>query len=641
MKRILVCAATLLLAGANGPRAEETLGSPTNPHHLPDTIVVSANRYPTSAARVANAVTVLTREQIQRSQATFVSHLLRTVPAVDVVESGGPGKSVSVFLRGTGSQHALVILDGVKMNDPSSPNGSFDFANLTTEAVERIEILRGSQSVLYGSDAVGGVVEIFTRRGTGKPSISLASEAGSFGTYHESATISAGSNTADLSLTVAHKSSDGFSAAASDFGGREKDGYRNTAFSGTLGLALPSNTELTVSGSLTDGKTDADQTYGVLDDPNYTNKTNTRTLTASLTRQSAKSIWMPHLSVTHLRQELESHDDVDADHPTDAGELNSHGNRLAVSTQHALRLQRHTFLLGGDLQREDYESNSLSQSYFGTYADLVPSVNAHTEGLYLSDNWSVSEHGTISSGVRLDHHEEFGNHLTYRIAGAFLVEPINLRARLAVSTGFKAPTLYQLYHPSYGSRDLSPEESISREFGFEKSLADGRGRFGFSYFHIRLTDLFSYDPSTFRTINIGKATSQGVELTGDYTVGPLTASACYTYTDSRNETDHSPILRRPRHKAGASLTSQVNRRLRVGMNIRYTGARHDIDFTSFESRPVMLEANTLTDLSASYAISPRLELRGRIHNLFDESYQEVYSYGTSRRALIVGLTARL
>lgn len=641
MKRIFVCAATLLLAGANGPRAEETLGSPTNPHQLPDTIVVSANRYPTAAARVANAVTVLTRQQIERSQATFVTHLLRTVPSVDVVESGGPGKSCSVFLRGTGSQHALVILDGVRMNDPSAPNGSFDFANLTTDAVERIEILRGSQSVMYGSDAIGGVIEIFTRRGAGKRSVSMSSEAGSFNSYNESATVTAGNNVADIALTIAHKSSDGFSAADSKLGGEEKDGYRNTGFTGTVGLAMLSKLELTFSGSAMRGKTDVDQTWGVLDDPNATNTTKTRTLFANITRQAASDVWTPQLSVGYLRQQFESRDYVDADHPYDAGELNSLGKRLTLSTQHALKLPNHTLLLGGELQEEKYESNSISQSYFGAYYDSVKPVDIQTSGLYLSDNWSVAESGTISAGVRLDHHAEFGDHATYRIAGAFLVEPIALKVRLAVSTGFKAPTLFQLYHPSYGNLDLSPEKSISREVGFEKTVGQSRGRFSFAYFHIRLTDLFSYNPTTFRTINIGRASSEGVELTGEYTVGPITLQSGYTYTDTRNETDHSPILRRPRHKVNAAISSQVNKLLRVGLDIRYTGARHDIDFTTFESRPVMLDAYTIADLSASFALSPRLELRGRVHNLFDESYQEVYSYGTSPRALFVGLGAKL
>jgi len=641
MKRIFVCAATLLLAGANGPRAEETLGSPTNPHQLPDTIVVSANRYPTSSSRVASSVTVLTRKQIERSQATFVAHLLRSVPSVDVVESGGPGKSSSVFLRGTGSQHVLVILDGIKMNDPSSPNGSFDFANLTTDGIERIEILRGSQSVLYGSDAVGGVIEIFTRRGVGKPSLSFSSEAGSFNSYHESATIAAGYNKADLSLTLSHKSSDGFSASDSRLGNKERDGYRNSGFSGTLGLALPTNVELTLSGSLVDARTDVDQTWGTLDDPNATNTTRTRAINASLTRQKADALWIPQLSLSHLRQEFESRDDVDGDHPFEAGNLNSLGDRTSLSTQHCFTLTRHTLLLGGDLQREEYESNSMLQSYFGTYYDSVKPVDIQTSGVYLSDNWSVSDKGTLTGSVRLDHHEEFGDYFTYRMAGAFLAEPISLKVRLAVSTGFKAPTLFQLYHPLYGSRDLSPEESISREIGFEKSLADGAGRFSVSYFHIRLTDLFSYDPDSFRTINIGKAISQGVELTGEYAVGPVAFQTGYTYTDSRNETDHSPILRRPRHKFSASVSSRLSDRLAIGFDLRYTGKRHDIDFTSFESRPVMLDAYTLTDVSATFKIMPRLEVKGRVHNLFDVSYQEVYSYGTSQRALYVGLNARL
>jgi len=641
MKRIFVCAATLLLAGANGPRAEEKPGSPTNPHHLPDTIVVSANRYPTSSSRVASSVTVLTREQIERSQATFVAHLLRSVSSVDVVESGGPGKSSSVFLRGTGSQHVLVIVDGVKMNDPSSPNGSFDFANLTTDGIERIEILRGSQSVLYGSDAVGGVIEIFKRRGVGKPSVSVSSEAGSLSSYSESATLAAGNNNADLSLTLSHKASDGFSASDSKLGSKERDGYRNTGLSGTLGLALPSKLELTLSGSLSDAKTDVDQTWGILDDPNATNATQTHTVTAGLVRQTAGSRWTPQLSINYLRQEFESRDFVDPDHPFDAGELNSLGNRMSISTQHCFRLTRHTVLLGGELQREEYESNSMLQSYFGTYHDTVKPVDVQTAGMYLSENWSVSDNGTLTGGVRLDHQEEFGDHFTYRLAGTFLAEPISLKVRLAVSTGFKAPTLFQLYQPLYGSRDLLPEKSISREIGFEQSLAHDRGRVSVSYFHIRLTDLFSYNPSTFRTINVGKAISQGVELTGEYSAGPALIRTGYTYTDSRNESDHSPILRRPRHKLSASLSSQLNKRLQVRLDVRYTGARHDIDFTTFESRPVMLDAYTLTDLSATFKITPRLELRGRVHNLFNVSYQEVYSYGTSPRALYVGVNARL
>ncbi|MDD2337110.1 MAG: TonB-dependent receptor plug domain-containing protein [Geobacteraceae bacterium] len=199
-------------------------------------IVVTANRNEAALDEIGSSISVITREEIDRSKKPFVLDLLRTVPALDVVQSGGPGGLTSVSIRGAASEYTLVLLDGVRMNDPSTPGASYDFANLTTDNIERIEVLRGPQSTLYGSDAMGGVINIITRQGTGKPSGFVSAEGGSFGTATEKAAISGGTELLRYSLGLSREDTSGFSSAGEKYGNHETDGFHSTSISTRLGV---------------------------------------------------------------------------------------------------------------------------------------------------------------------------------------------------------------------------------------------------------------------------------------------------------------------------------------------------------------------------------------------------------------------
>ena len=247
MKRFFIVCAFISAIIAKGVNAEDEIAF-DNPKKLDDTIVVTANRRATPIAEVASSITILTEDDIANAQVHMVSDLLRSVPGTDVVQSGGPGKTVSVFLRGAGSHHTLVIIDGIEMNDPATASSSFDFAHLNLDDIQRVEILRGPQSVLYGSDALGGVINILTKRGIGKPKIELNSEVGAYKTFKESLLINGSKDKIDYSFNLFRKDVEGFSSIKSDNENPEKDGYKNSYFSSNLGWQLSNSVYFSFSG---------------------------------------------------------------------------------------------------------------------------------------------------------------------------------------------------------------------------------------------------------------------------------------------------------------------------------------------------------------------------------------------------------
>jgi vitamin B12 transporter len=253
MKRFLVLMALGLFLEATGIQAEDPSGTEKSPFQLNDSIAVTANRQATPLHEIASSITVITRDEIVKSQSAFVAHLLRSVPGVDIVQSGGAGKFTSVFIRGSNAHHALVLLDGIPLNDPSSPNNAADLSGILTAHVERIEILRGSQSVLYGPEAIGGVVQIFTKTGEKKSTLTATSEGGTFGSYNLSGAVSGIYDKLGYSMSAERLKTNGVSSFD---GAPERDGYDNTHLSARLDYSLNQSLRLNFIGRLTDYDSD-------------------------------------------------------------------------------------------------------------------------------------------------------------------------------------------------------------------------------------------------------------------------------------------------------------------------------------------------------------------------------------------------
>jgi vitamin B12 transporter len=599
-------------------------------------IVVTATRIETPSREVGSSVTVITNQQIEERQNTTVLEVLRTVPALDVVRSGGPGGQTSVFIRGAKSEHTLVLIDGIEMNDPITPGRSYDFANLTTDNIERIEIIRGPQSTLYGSDAIGGVINIITKRGKGRPSGFVSAEGGSFNTFREKAGVSGGNKWANYSLGISRWDTDGISAADEKDGNHEKDGYENTSISTKLGITPAENFDADFVLRYINAKADIDNSWGVLDDPN-----NTADMEQLFFRTQARlslfnDLWEQRLGCSLTDLDRDYRNDTDAKHPNDLDRSSYDGKILKFDWQHNLYLhETNTLTLGVETEKEKGQSDYYSESALGTDTSTFEKENARTTGYYLQDQVKLWDSWFTTLGVRLDDHSRFGSETTYRIASAYLIRQTGTKLKGTYGTGFKAPSLYQLYS-QYGDQNLDPEESTGWDIGVEQSLFDKKLILGATYFSNEFDELIEFESGTSRYINVAEAEARGVEVFASVRpIDDLTFLASYTYTDTEDKATGKDLLRRAKNKFGFDVNYRFIGKGNVNLGLVYVGKRDDNDYSTYTR--VELDDYVLVNLAASYDITRNIQIFGRAENLLDEDYEEVKGYGTPEVSAYAGV----
>jgi len=616
--------AALLLVEATGIHAQNFSGTKENPKELNDSIVVTANRTPTPLREIASSVTVITRAEIENSQAVMITDILRHVPGLDVVQSGGSGTLTSLFLRGANAHHTLVLLDGISLNDPSSPNNAADLSNLRTENIARIEILRGPQSVLYGPEAIGGVVQLFTKTGSTNRQLSFSSETGSFNTLNFKTALSGSHQKLSYSLSAAFLNTDGISAADQKDGAIENDGYKNSQLSARLDFKFNEALNLKLTGRYTDSESDLDKTFGILDDPNYVSDQKELQYGARLIHQPPNSFWRQQFSLSVTDIERNTFDSYDADHPSDSQSTITNGERIAVSWQSSLQINRRNSLtIGIETERSEFSSELFFRSSFGDFTDRLDGIHAWSRGVYIFDQAQISEKLFLTAGGRHDEHKQFGSTATYRVTAAYLFEKIKSRLRAVIGTGYKAPSIYQLYNPSpfIGNPDLLPEKSRSWEIGAEHELAAELLTFSITYFDNVYKDLIQ------GTENVAEATSHGLEVSLEFRSDQFRSRIDYSYIKSEDKATGLELIRRPSRKLVLVTSYQPHQSLTLNLTARYAGERDDLDFRQFPAARVILKSYTVVNLAASYIISQNLRLTGRVDNLFDEDYQEVLTYG--------------
>ncbi|NOY53086.1 MAG: TonB-dependent receptor [Deltaproteobacteria bacterium] len=605
-------------------------------------VVVTADRILTPADEVGSSVTVLTHQQIVESGKNTVLDVLRDVPGLEVVRSGGMGKTSSVFLRGANAEHTLVLIDGVEANDPVSPRRSFDFSDLTVDNIERIEILRGPQSTLYGSDAMGGVIEIFTRKGKGKPSISLSAEGGSFQTFRETAASAGGNDDLDYSLALSQTKTGGISAADERYGNDENDGYRNRTVSGRFGWSPMENLSFDLTGRYSNARSDLDNSGGAGgDDPNYFTIARKLFLNSGARLSLWDGRWEQRLDFSVSDSNRKYNNGTDAAHPSDSSRSSYDGTFRKISWQHDLYLSgNNTLTLGLETERENGNSSYHSESAYGPYDSAFPEKSVRTTGYYF--RWAGRLVTTV--GLRLDDHSRFGSRGTGRATFSYRVGS-GLRIKGSYGTGFKAPSLYQLYAPAgsfgpVGNAELSPEKSRGWDAGFEQEFSGGHGRVGITYFSNRFIDLIDFDYGTgYR--NLSGAATKGIEASCSFRpVSPLELHLDYTYTDTVDKSNNEDLLRRARNKLSMGTTWTLENKGELTADLRYVGPRDDMDYSAYPSKRVRLGGYTVVDLAASVPVKGRYTLFARVENLFDKRYEENRGYGAPGRAAYAGLKVR-
>lgn len=628
IKLLVVLSALLASVGLSKATAEEVEA----PAFELEKIVVTATRTAEPIEQIGSSVSVIKEEDIKERGKKTVLEVLRDVPGLDVVQTGKFGGETSVFLRGAKSGHTLLMIDGIEMNDPISPGRSFDFAHLTIDNIERIEIIRGPQSTLYGSDAIGGVINIITKKGVGKPKFYISSEGGSYETFHESMGVSGSAERVNYSLSASRVDSDGISKAAN---GSEEDEYQNTAFSTRLGFNVFVGSKLSFIMRYIDTKTDLDD--GVYeDDPNYIMKTRTFTFKAEFD-QHLTDWWEYKLNYSLLDFERTYKDEPDDVDPTDSYTDWYDGENNKIGWQNNFFIDELDIITAGF----EYEEERGKSRTF-------PAKTADTKGYYLQNQLMLWKSLFITTGLRVDDHDRFGSDTNYKASTAWLIKKSGTKFKGNWGTGFKAPTLYQLYAPANpawlflgGNPDLSPEESESYDLGVEQKVCGDRVSFEVTYFHNDFDDMIDYytDPITWQGTykNIAKAETQGIEV--GISVKPiegLKIGANYTYTDTEDKTTGLELLRRPEDKFRFNINYSFLGKGNVNLGLIYVGRRQDYDANL---NRITQPSYTKVDLAATYELTEHFRIFGRIENLFDKDYQEVYGYETPGTSFYGGIKA--
>jgi vitamin B12 transporter len=612
---------------------------------LPE-VVVSVSRLDTPVSQVANSVSVITAKEIEQKQADTVLDALEGVPGLTLLQNGSPGQNSDLFIRGADAGHTLVLMDGIPLNNPITTDRQFGgLDQLFLEDVGRIEVVRGPLSMVYGTDATAGVVDIIPQRAGGTPKGSLMFEGGAYGTFHEAATASAGNDWGDLSLSLSRFDTAGFPSADKSFGNTLDNRDGNTTASLRFGAYPLANLQNSLFVRYDQSLTSLDAQGGADgDDPNYFLRERQWVAGSRTQWDLWGGAWEQVLGISYTDDLQEFTDDFSA-YP------NSHYERGAFEGQAAQLTWQNNFhpwkeetLVAGFQGRRDWGREDDTTDYGYGLSDALINRSTSTGGYFLESQTSLWGRLFAILGGRLDEVSSFGGQFTYRGALAYFIPGWETKVKVSYGTGFKAPSIYQLYSP-YGNQDLSAENSRGWDAGFEQPLGAGTVRVGASYFHDDFSNLIDFEstaaPPYGRYFNVDAARTEGWEAFASvHPLRELVLKAQYTYTWALDLQTDSPLLRRPQNQADFNAFFEKDG-AGLGLEVLYVGDRADENFATYPASPVTLPPYWLVNLRASFEISPQVKFFGRVDNLLNASYEEIYGYGTPGLSVYMGTKVSL
>ncbi len=584
-----------------------------------DDIVVSANFEDTEAGRTGASVIVVTEEGLHATADVRVIDYLNTLPGVNVTTRGGLGGQSGITLRGASQNYVAVIVDGINVTDPSGTQVSYDFGQLTTAGVSRIEVLKGSQSALYGSSAVGGVINITTKRATEDGTVqTIEAEGGSFKTARLSYSVAHKAGPLAVAATIARVQTDGFSAADAADGNTEADGFASTRLSFNADYTLQSGMKIGASGFVENSTGDYDEGFplgdGTPDETQARKERGLRLFTEFTTGAVDNSI---SASIFDLTRRYRDSDAFGANDNT------YQGTRHALAYQGGVDLGAGRLVFGLDSETEDYAQN-------GNFGAL--SATSRTTGAYAEFSTALGDRTDVTATLRHDDHSRFGGQTTGRVTLAYrATDDVTLRAQ--AGTGYRAPSNFELFS-FYGDTSLTPESSRTLDVSVEKTFGD-KGFVQATAFLLQVDNLIDFSdmgtPADFNDDGYaqvpGTSRRSGVELQGEYAVSDtFTLGANYTYTESSSNAS-SAWAGVPRHDLGISISAQLAPALTGMLQVQYVA-----------DRPTLPDY-TVANVTLTYDLGQDRAAYLRVENLFNEQYQQVAGYGTSDRAIYAGLRA--
>jgi len=637
--RTLVVAALVALVPASSAAQDAQDQAATSLRH---DLVVTATRLQTPEKKVGSSLTVVTGEELVRTGKAFVLDALEAALGLSTVRNGGPGATASVSVRGANSEHTLFLLDGLELNDPINPSRSYDVSHLPLSQVDRIEILRGPQGLLYGSDALGGVINIITRPGSGRPRLTLASSADTLRSIATDVSLAGGGKRTDYSFALFHERTAGLSAASSAYAGNtEKDGYRNLSLAARIGYAPRPTSNLSFTIRAAKARTELDNFGGPGgDDPNNVQDYGSLLVRGQYRGLSRSGRWEQTVSLSWLGARRDNTNPTDASHPGEWDEGLYRSGIVKLDWQNNLFLHpANTLTAGLELENETGRSDYVSESAYGLSESRFPSAHAGSAGIYLLDHWEVRDRFFVTAGVRADRHSRAGTAVTFRVAPAYLIAPTGTRLKATLGTGFKSPSLYQLFAPAtsfgpVGNPLLRPERAVGWDAGVEQYFAAGHIVLALIWFENSFRDLVDFDFQA-GYVNIGRARTKGLEVSAEARAGGgarLTAS--YTRLSARDTDAGTELLRRPRDKFSAEAGLHLFGRFDLAANALWVGRRLDRDFSVYPYPTTALPGYVLFNAVLTTAVGPHFELFARVDNILGTRYETVWGYGAP------GLTAR-
>jgi len=610
-----------------------------------DAIVVTASRTMVPLKAVGSAVDVLSARDIAQRPRFEVSDLLREMPGVAVNRSGQRGAQTQVRLRGAEGNHTLVLINGIEVGDPMTAD-EFDFANLLTDDVERIDVLRGPQSALYGSQAIGGVINIVTREGHGPLEGGVSAQGGSFGTYLLNGSAAAGGDGYSFGASLSWLDTDGVSQAA---GGAEKDGHRNFTFNASGHVAPSEIFDLALTARYTQAYGEEDiqdfmnfggPTYGAAVDSDNAHRTKTAYGRIAGRFSLLEGMWDHTLAaaVTDVRKR---------NFDMKAFSFGAEGRRVNLSYQTNLFIGadgdpvRHTVTGYVQYKDETFENQSAfpgPQNQRRATQDI---------GYVAEYRLALAGQVFVSGALRHDDNDLFRNATTYRATAAWQVPASGLKLRASYGTGFAKPGFFELFgfDPTsfVGNANLKPESSHGWDAGADYAIGEAAllsATYFAADFRDEILNDFSVFPFTVRNA-AGESVRRGVEFSARYApAADFTLAASYSYTESEDEFGVQEV-RRPKHVASVSASYRVLARATIGVSADYNGPMTDVVFVpSIPSGVARLDGFTLVTVSGSYDVTDTIQVFGRIENALDRRYQEVYTYGTLGIGAYAGVKVR-
>jgi vitamin B12 transporter len=618
---------------------------------LPE-VVVTADRMPEAAGATGSSISVVNNQTIATSNPTSLVDSLRTVPGLDITETGGPGGTTNIRLRGGNTGQTLVMIDGIRINDPTAASGDYDFAMFTPSSIDHIEVLKGPQSALYGSDAMTGVINIITKKGSGPVQSNIRTEGGSYGTASTQGSVSGSTGPWSYAFTGGGQHSNGFSrygyripALEAKFPNLENDGLDRVGGSARVGYDAGEGVRFD-SGILSSFTRSA-----------YDAGTGTFPDTPSSATKLLQQVWgkasIDTLDgvLTHNLTVTETHIDRtfnDVSYKTNMLPQNTTstltefvGDSMSAEYQGNLKVgPLGTLIYGAKGQHET--ANTFLTNLLPVATTQSPQLSATQDTNSVFGLWSlpIGDRLSVTLGGRIDDVVGVDTFETWRATAAYNISETGTKFHTSAGTGAKAPTLFQLYDPVFGSAGLKPEQSTGYDAGIDQSLLNGRVVLSLTGYSNTFSNLINFTTSTARPngfyMNVASAETSGVEAGADINILPglVKLNVAYTYLHAIDLSTGLVLARRPKNLAHLALTITPTDKWTIEPRVTTVSKRY-----SSANQVGQVDAYTRVDLYTDYKIDANWTVFARGENILNEHYQEVLNFGTTGPAAYAGFNA--